>query len=58
MDESPEVFLFKGQKFLYKGLGQIWADWGIPEVFLFKGQMGPKSFFIRVNKGQMPDITV
>ena len=51
MDEIPEVFLFKGQKFLYKGFGKIEPDWGIPEVFLFKGQIGPRSFFIRVKPG-------
>ena len=46
MDEIPEVFVFKGQKFLYKGLGQIWPDWGISEVFLFKGQIGTEGFLL------------
>ena len=48
MTKFSKVFLFKDQKFLFKGFGQNGADLRFPEVFLFKDQIGPKSFYLGV----------
>ena len=49
--KCQKFLLFKGQRFLYKGFGQIGPEWGFPIVFLFKDQIGPNSLFIRTKSG-------
>ena len=56
--KSQKFFCLRVKGFYIRVLARSGQIEESQRFFLFKGQMGPKGFFIMVNKGQMPDLTV